>query len=506
MKTVKKHQLLDFVVNGLTNLENPFFAELFGKFVDPNGKVYLIPGFYIGENKWTIRFSANFTGLWQYTVESRHIKIHPEDTAGTVMCVDAPGHGAVELSKDNPFRLSYEDGSDYFMMGYEANWIWAMPVHEIEEFSSQIAEYGFNMLITNVYAHDCSWELGNTSERDFGPPPLYLWEGSNENPDHSHMNLEFFRHYDAFMNIILQKGINVCLYFKVYNKMVNWMEKESPEEELYIRYITARYQAYPNVVWCFSKEAFYEADKDYIGWYIDRIRGYDAYGRLMTSHDDSEFSELPEKHKKLDFISLQHHEHSYNWPDFYFYSLYRKQIYQKPLFMIEIGYECGKSGVDDLTYNVGHTAEGLLDIALDVVFAQSYPTYYYTYTAWDVIDYSYIPTGYLYFRNMANIVKRFQLFDWKIEMPTLSACPKRLVKSETEQMLFFERGRSFSINYAALRRFAGKQICAEWINVQKDEVISADITKFPTWPGSQVFIRVDPPNKDEVFLLHLWLI
>ena len=53
------------------------------------------------------------------------------------------------------------------------------------------------------------------------------------------------------------------MLIKVYNKMVNWPARGSAEDDQFFRWLIARYAAYPNLVWDFSKEAHNEKDLAY---------------------------------------------------------------------------------------------------------------------------------------------------------------------------------------------------------------------------------------------------
>jgi len=89
------------------------------------------------------------------------------------------------------------------------------------------------------------------------------------------------------MKAMNQRGMTAYLFFKVYNKLANWPKNHSPEDDLFFRYVIARYAAYPNVIWNLAKEAQYEKSTRYK---IDRlkfIRSTDGYHRLLTVHDDS---------------------------------------------------------------------------------------------------------------------------------------------------------------------------------------------------------------------------
>lgn len=91
----------------------------------------------------------------------------------------------------------------------------------------------------------------------YGPPKHSVFGGTNENPAHAVMNLDFFRDFDAFMSYLHAKGIVVHPMRQVQSKRVRWAPRRSVEDDLYWRYVVARYQAYPNLPWDVGKESFY---------------------------------------------------------------------------------------------------------------------------------------------------------------------------------------------------------------------------------------------------------
>ena len=71
----------------------------------------------------------------------------------------------------------------------------------VEKSLDILSQHGFNYVILNSYAHDTGWCKGKTSADDYGPPLLYAWEGSNEEPDHSRMNLAYWRKSVVYLGI-----------------------------------------------------------------------------------------------------------------------------------------------------------------------------------------------------------------------------------------------------------------------------------------------------------------
>jgi hypothetical protein len=245
---------------------NPFDVALAGEFRGPGGARMRVPGFYDGKGVWKIRFSPPAAGNWSLRTVSPVAALDGQSAEITATPNRNPNvHGVLQADPEHPYHFRFQDGTRFFLMGYEADWLWGADMLDpsrklMRRLIDQIAARGFNHVLVNVYAHDTRWCPGKVNEWDFGPPAVYAWEGSNEKPDHSRLNPKFFQIYDGMMRTLFDKGINAHIMLKVYNKQVNWPAKGSRDEERYFRYVVARYQAYPNLVWDFSKESYNERD------------------------------------------------------------------------------------------------------------------------------------------------------------------------------------------------------------------------------------------------------
>lgn len=403
-KTAPLYQPVDIAVKGVCSLANPFFAELRGVFEGPAGRI-VIPGFYAGDNTWTVRFSPTTLGDWTYTLSSPHIKL--AQTSGAVHCVpnaNANVHGGLLVDALNPHHFRYQDGTPYFMFAYEADWLWALgfadpKVRKVRELLAQAKQFGFNQIIMQAYAHDAEWckHKDGSKDNDYGPPAIYAWEGTNDKPDHERMNEAYFANLDRVMQAMLDDGFTVHLFLKVYNKFVNWPAPYSPADDLYFKYITARYQAFPNVIWDYSKETYYELDKNYVASRLQIVKANDGYRRLTTVHDDRLFYGDAQNAGLLDFATLQQHN------EFYASALLERAARPWPIFNSEFGYESGPGGLDDYFAWSNNTVEDFIDRAYQVAMAGAYIGYYYNYTAWNIIDYSHIPPGYKLFKILHDV-------------------------------------------------------------------------------------------------------
>jgi hypothetical protein len=391
--TVEQYHIHDFAFKANVN-GNPFDVELHGEFSGPSGAHVTVPGFYDGGDIWKIRFSPPSAGNWSMRTVSAvpALNNHEEQSITATPNTNKAIHGRLMVDALNPYHFVYEDGSRYFLMGYEADWLAEADMKDPERkvmhhLIDQIAARGFNHMITAVFAYDTSWSKGNQNQWDYGPPAMYVFGGTNEHPDHSVLNTAYFKIYDGMVQALQDKGIVADIMFKVYNKGVNWPPPGSKEEERYYRYVTARYQAYSNVVWAFSKEEFNEPNKVLEKSLIERIRETDGYHHLTTTHTDGPFTWDPALGSNVVDFDLDQ-EHGAYWPE---KPAFERALRRRPYLNSELYYEIG---VDNLpTYPPRNSWQDMIRGAYNVYLSGGYFAYYYGNTAWDLVKPDPEPPG-----------------------------------------------------------------------------------------------------------------
>ena len=435
----------DFAIKTTTEQhENPFKVQFSATVKRSDGTTFTMPGFYDGD-VWKIRVSPTVEGKWSLQTHSDEPSLNGK--SASFVCVPNTNpkvHGGLLVDSVNPYHFVFEDGTRYFMNGYECDWLWVLDMDDpnlptLNTFLDKLVAYGFNDIILNAYAHDTSWSKGNVNEYDYGPPPKYAWEGTNENPIHDRFNLSFWQHYDSMMDALNHRGITAHIMIKVYNKMVNWPQKASEEDDLYFRWLIARYSAYPNVIWDFSKEANNEKDLDYKLNRFKFIHDNDPYHRLITNHDDKATYDTGVYNKILDFRSDQQHSH---WHE---KILEQRKQNVWPVVNVEFGYEHGPKGIDDKTYGVVQSPEEVCRRAWEICLAGGYIAYYYTYTAWDVIKPEETPPGYAYFKNLYDFFNgtKYWLMEPADELVSEGYC---LANRGKEYVVFLNKAKPFKIS------------------------------------------------------------
>jgi len=456
---VPRWQPQDFVfTNNSAAPSNPFQVSFSADATGPGGVKLSLLGFYDGGANWKIRFSPTVEGNWTLTTHSNLSGLNQQQASLVCIHQNAGVHGPIKVDTQHRHHFVFEDGTHWLPMGYECDWLWALDqtsgsLNTVNPFLDKISASGFNFVLLNAYAYDTTWRNGRTGNDDFGPSALYAWEGSNANPDHTRFNLAYWRHYDQVIEALNSRGMIAHIYFKVYNKQVNWPAVGSAEDDQYYRWLVARYSAYPNVTWDVGKESQYEKS---VASKINRmnfIRSNDPYHRLITIHDDRANYNNGTYNNLLDYRSAQEQANVR--------SIMQKNLAQNqwPVFNVEYGYEEGPNGPSDKTYSHAESAEEDAQRAWSLCMAGGYVAYYYTYTAWDVIRPTDTPPGYAYMKNLHSF---FQNSSYWLLQPAdnlVTAGGFCLADPGQEYLVFHPKATTFNLTIAG----ASRGLTAEWL-------------------------------------------
>jgi len=393
----------DFAFKANPKTPNPFLVAFSVEAKGPAGTFLKLPGFFDGDGTWKVRVAPTVEGAWSLVTKSEIPELDGQTAVFT--CVTNPrpnAHGRLRVDREHPHHFMFEDGTRFFMQGYEYDWLWALDMDQsnvptVGKSLDLLARHGFNYVILNSYAHDTNWRKGKSSPDDYGPARLYPWGGNNEQPDHSRLNVAYWQHYDRVLAALNERGIQAHMFIKVYNKQVKWPAPGSAEEQLFFRWLVARYAAFPNVIWDFSKEAHNEKDLAYKQRVLKFFRTTDPYQHLTTVHDDDQANDSGAYDDLTDFRTDQQHG------KFHETILRQRERRAWPVANVESDYECGPGGLTDKTYGKVMTPEQTVSTLWEIQMAGGYTAYYYTYTAWDVIRPLDVPPGYAFLKHFGDL-------------------------------------------------------------------------------------------------------
>lgn len=473
---IAQYDIYDFSLDSDTFHDNPFMVNVLATMEHESGeKIEDIPGFYNGDEKWVIRFSPTRTGRWRGRTRSDDPKLSGIEL-GPIECVENENpnvHGKLQIDPAHPQRFAWEDSAPFVIMGFECDWLFSYHQEKSEkcrEHVQLIKDRGFNYIVMNIYAHTGFSQPESRRDGDiipgtvYAPPRMYVFGGTNDEPDHTKLNIDFFKDYDQMMAILHEKGVVAHLMIQVQNKHVRWPERLSAEDDLYWRHVIARYQAFGNVVWDIGKESYNllgeTGSHEYTINRINLIRSMDAYDHLVTVHDSESGSQgrYSEADAVSDFVSDQIHLKDI---DRYNREAIRKlRILSKPYLNIEYGYELGAENLK--TYSGGTTApwRDVLDWTYALYLAGAYPCYYYSNTSWDLIKFEPEPEGwkrYQYLKEALDSVS-FNRMESMNELVESGYC---LADPGSEYLVYLPEGGDAQIDLTAVSSDRGQR--GQWV-------------------------------------------
>lgn len=446
------------------------------------------PGFWNDNNEYLVRFAPPQPGQWSYEVNSPLAELDGVRGSIRVLPPESNNHGGVIISEEAPTRFRHQDGTVYYPIAFECDWLFALDAENGDDtpttrhFVDQLATNGFNQVVMNVFAYDVTWKKDDRLQaiHEYGSPNVFPFKGNNETPQHEHLNIEYFQRLDRVIELLNERNIVAHLMIYVWNKRVNWPDANSEADNRYFDYVVKRYQAYPNIVWDISKEAlgYGHTDVHYITDRIHRLRKLDTHQRLVTVHDYGYCRRFPEE---VDFVSAQ------LWSS-ELYSVMRHAVTafpNKPILNIEHGgYERSPYVVFVGNYD---SPEVCLERAYQCVFAGTYPTHYWQGAAWNVIipNPEQLPEEerprLRYYRHLKTLVEDYQL-DQLIAGEKKSASGFCL-HNGSNRYVYYVPKENARIDIRLPREFQGQTMKAVWFDPFTGEYQDPIMRTIPRWPA-----------------------
>lgn len=243
------------------------FADVIveGSFTAPSGRSFTMPGFYDGDGDWKVRFNPGEEGVWAYRIAAR-----PHDLAlaaeGRFTVTACPARGFLRSTPGHGWGLSEESGAPVFILGDTTYNLFGM-AHcggDVDGFLERRAQQGFNLLRVRLpvspfhppegYSH---WQTRRT----------WPWGGSEQAPRFDRFDLEYFHTVDGVVAKAEELGMGLEMIMEAWGFEFPFNRRDlfTPEwEELWMRYLIARYDAYNCVaIWTLQNEYEFYPDGDW---------------------------------------------------------------------------------------------------------------------------------------------------------------------------------------------------------------------------------------------------
>jgi hypothetical protein len=280
--------------------ENPFTdVELNAEFRSPAGVRFTVPGFFDGDGTWKLRFSPNEPGRWTYRAYARPADPELAET-GSFDVTERETDGYLQATPGDAWGFRYESGKPAFLLGDTVYNLIAETYigNDIRPYLRRRVAQGFNMLRVSV------------SVNAFCPPNamakwsdrrIWAWGGTEASPQLDRFDLGYFRAVDWTVELAEEAGIGLEMIMQMMGWSVPFNNRNiftAEWEELWVRYLIARYDAYNCVYfWTLMNEyEFYPNGELLHSITADRwamrlarvIKGLAPHGHVVSVHSGPE--------------------------------------------------------------------------------------------------------------------------------------------------------------------------------------------------------------------------
>jgi hypothetical protein len=243
----------EIILHSTVDYANPYTdTEIDAVFTHTDGTQITLPGFWMGDVVWAVRFSPTKEGEWSYRITCKDTGNTGLNTAGKVIATAAEKdtelakHGFVTTVKDQRY-YQYADGTPFFWLG-DTNWQ---------------APTQLSTTVCNYPGCDCGSQfkhiVNNRLEKGFTVFQTYFVpEGGNGEPGlwlgmgHKKPDVRLFNEkIDGMFEYLGEQGLVIALGLGCHSSTMSAMKLE--DFLRFTRYIVARYSCY-SVVWITGQE------------------------------------------------------------------------------------------------------------------------------------------------------------------------------------------------------------------------------------------------------------
>ncbi|WP_221933122.1 DUF5605 domain-containing protein [Tessaracoccus rhinocerotis] len=269
------HRMAEVVLEGPSH-GNPFTdVELHSDFTQGHTTI-TVGGFYDGEGRYVIRFLAPTTGDWTFSTRSNARSL--DGVVGSFSVAASERPGPVRVS--DKFHFAHANGQPFRPVGTTA-YAWTHQGDELaDETLRSLAAAPFNKVRMGIFPKDFIY---NSNE-----PLNFAWSRREEGTfDFTRFDPSYWQDLERRIQQLEGLGIQADLIlFHPYDRW-GFATRSAAIDERYLRYLTRRLSAFPNVWWSLANEYDLLHSKTDADW--DRIAAIiaeeDHVGHLLSIHN-----------------------------------------------------------------------------------------------------------------------------------------------------------------------------------------------------------------------------
>ena len=256
----QKFGVHEITLTGNEVVENPFDTIAQVKFTSPSGSSRTVYAFYDGDNIWRARVYTDEVGQWSWETVSETDELL-NGNKGTFTVKDSSLPGKLIKHPEDSKALATDNGEWFLNIADTAYYLFHDDSTQWKEFIEDDWKLGVNCLRANL--------LGNLREASKQQNPDG-WDRVFTDDNKDKMNLPAFRTTDERLDWMLENYPGMYVQMIITPEPSTWKKDEvywrylsSEQKERYLRYVVARYAAYPQIFWLITNDAGYSSSNPY---------------------------------------------------------------------------------------------------------------------------------------------------------------------------------------------------------------------------------------------------
>lgn len=370
-KTVEKWGVQEIVCSGIS-AGNPFTERCISGIFIGEQEMVKTEGFYDGDGLYKVRFMPSFEGKYTFYIEgnfdesmsSSSLQMNSafsgetEETFSqtekketkltgsfTVTAPSKNNHGPVRTV--NTYHFAYEDGTPYYSIGTTC-YVWHLQSDErIAQTLATLKENAFNKIRFCIFPKHYDYNLGEPRSYPYEGTPMdssvltkenfQEYTGKTEGNEFqlTRFRPEYFQHIEWCIRQLQELGIEADLIVMHPYDRWGFSSMTREQDDLYWKYILARFSAYRNIWWSLANEYDLMEKKTLQDWehYAKLICERDPYHHLRSIHSCVTFYDYTRPWITHCSIQRQDRYKTAELTDEW------RERYQKPVVLDEIVYE-----------------------------------------------------------------------------------------------------------------------------------------------------------------------
>lgn len=303
-----------------------------------------VDGFYDGDGIYKVRFMPSMVEEYSFEI-SGNFSNRGYTGVFSVTAATNNNHGPVRVA--NQYHFAYEDGSPYYSIGTTC-YVWELQSEELQKQTLEtLKDSAFNKIRFCIFPKHYDYNLREPRSYPYMGTPCdssmltkenfmqYNGRAEGNEWDFKRFNVEHFRHIEKCIRDLSELSIEADLILMHPYDRWGFSLMEPEEDDLYIKYIVARFAAFRNVWWSLANEYDLMPQKSLEDWQriAQMICEKDPYSHLRSIHNCRPFYDHSQPW--VTHCSIQRQD------------LYRsaelvtewRERYHKPIVLDEIAYE-----------------------------------------------------------------------------------------------------------------------------------------------------------------------